>query len=204
MKKTLNYITLICLLFISAILYYTWKNNFSLKETSKDSCIEAYKLFLRGNKTAGIEGGFCTFDTLINNYGSKYNEIKYAFFDMNGDGNPELHICSPRFYIILTLRNNDIVLWREESIYSKPLNNRAILYSRSGGAPPHIDYKYSVFNFYGEITEEISFEKYDNNEKDLYLFSGVEVTKDIWYKLTDKYLSIKFDQIKWFDYLQTK
>jgi hypothetical protein len=206
MKKLFIRITMISLLCLTVILYFTWQFNLPVKQNSKDDYIEIYKSFLKGDKTANIGDEAWTINTLAHKYGSTLDEIKYAFFDMNGDGNPELHIRTPRFYIILTYRDNNLILWREESVYSQPLNNKAMLYERPGGAPIHINYKYSVFDFYGEVSEEINFEKYDNNnngiydDSDLYLFLGVKIPKKDWDKLTSKYLSIDSDQIKWLTY----
>ena len=212
MKKIIIAIALF--LCIVLIFFVGWKSGILIENNKKynnenvkqSNCMELYKAYIKGNQSVSVGNKTYTINDMVYEYASTLEEIKYAFFDMNGDGNPELHIRTSRFYIILTCKKEELVFWCEESVYSTPLNNRAMLYIRSGGAPEHISYEYKIFDFYGNIAEQISFEKYDDNEdgsfgeNDLYLFSDVQISKIAWDELTKKYLSISSDQIQWLDY----
>ncbi len=170
------------------------------------NCIELYEAYLNGKHSLNIDGTDYTINELAYEYAAELDELKYAFYDMNDDKTPELHIRSPRFYIILTCREEELLFWCEESVYSTPLNNKAMLYIYSGGAPYHIIYEYRVFDFSGNIIEQVSFEKYDDNEdgfwgeEDLYIFSEKKVPQKTWDELTEEYLTIGSDNIQWIDY----
>ena len=135
---------------------------------------------------------------------SKYNQ--YAFFDMNADGLPELHVRSIGSYDIFTYQDGNIILWHSDVPYSYPLNNGAVLYTRYGGAPSHIDYAYTLFDFYGKEIFKIYFSVYDStnesnyDENALFIFDDVELSKENWDLLTERYFSEKSDLIEWMVY----
>jgi hypothetical protein len=159
--------------------------------------------FLNGEQTVNFNNRRYLIYELVAEYGSNIEDLRYANFDMNGDKIPELHLKTPRLYLIFTVNDNEINLWREDSTYANPLNNGTILYERSGGAPAHIDYKYSVLDYYGNSLLEISFEKYSVNkggtydENSDYFFEGVKLQKEDWDRLTEKYLSLGYDMVEW-------
>ncbi|MDL2301222.1 hypothetical protein LJC58_02585 [Lachnospiraceae bacterium OttesenSCG-928-D06] len=132
---------------------------------------------------------------------AKYNQ--YALFDMNGDGLPEFHVRSVDVYDIFTYQDGNVTLWHSDVSYSYPLNNGAILYTRNSGAPTHIDYAYTFFDFYGKEIYKIYFSVYDStnesnyNENALFIFDEVELSKENWDSLTERYFSVGSDLIKW-------
>lgn len=172
-----------------------------LRKDDEHSALAAYNDFLYGTGIVKIGANSHTLSELIYEYASTIKDVKYALFDMNGDNIPELHIRTERFYHILTLTFGEMSLWKEVSTYSKPLNNKAIFYERSDGAPVHLSYIYSIMDYFGKTLIEISFEKYAANgyEYDTFFFDGVEVSKEIWDSLTKPYLAVPSDLIRWFD-----
>ena len=73
---------------------------------------------------------------------------------------------------------------------------------KCGSAPMFDVYTYELRNFSGERIFAIAFEKYDKNQNDIYdendefIFAGIEVTKEMWGSLTEKYLCINEDGIE--------
>ena len=67
--------------------------------------------------------------------GQRYS-TKYAFFDSNGDGKPELHINSSRYYVIYTVRNDELTIWKDlsPSPYYFALKNGAFISYKPGSA----------------------------------------------------------------------
>lgn len=200
---------LVFLLLIISITLTSCKNSSPSSDHKKNTNsfelehrLKLYKEFLRGkviakgknNKIISIRDYF---DLSTNN--------EYALYDMNHDGLPELHVRGGIYYLVFTIVNNRLVLWHEFTGYEKPLNNGAVLYIRDGAAPAHVDYQYSVFDFYGNETLELGFSKYsskDDGNYDTYYFNDgdedVQITsKTDWDKLTQKFLSIKSNKIKW-------
>ena len=93
--------------------------------------------------------------------GEFYEWEKYAFFDMNGDGIPELHLYTGHgnSYEIYTYFDQEVTLWYSGVNYNYPLENRAMGYIRYGAAPTHIDYQYRVLDFWGNTQFYIKFTK---------------------------------------------
>lgn len=173
-----------------------------------DQALESYRKLLRGEITVYYNDRLLNISQIISSEkdtARNYN-ARYALFDTNEDGLPELHIRSQSHYYVLTYKSGNLAVWTELTPYYEQLNNCAFLYTRPGGTPPHIKNIYSVMNFKGEETFRISFEKYDVNQNgvydkaDLYFFDDVEVSKEDWDTLTEKYLSIGSDQVEWFEY----
>ncbi|MDR2929204.1 MAG: hypothetical protein LBV41_13565 [Cytophagaceae bacterium] len=201
----------IVVIFISVLLMSACatnaKDELSSQELILNHILTSYNKFLKGNISIKQENEMIHIQDVFifdNEDQQAYNQ--YALFDMNGDALPELHVRSVNSYDIFTYQEEEIKLWHTDVPYSRPLNNRSILYERIGGAPAHIDYKYKLFDFYGNHIFEISFSKYDSSnrgiydENSLYIFDEVELAKEKWDSLTEKILSIDDDLIQWIPY----
>lgn len=155
------------------------------------------------------EGNDISFETYLNdNAQSTYR--KYSIYDMNGDDTPELIIKTENALDIFWIKNDKVTLWYQGTNYSKPLNNRAILYERSGDAPQHTDYQYIVLDYNGEETLKISFSEYYGGDDPLffeqfgsdevYLINEQQVSKTVYENLCKTpILSIADDAIEWQD-----
>lgn len=134
---------------------------------------------------------------------SQENNWDYAIYDMNGDEIPELLIRGRISLYIFWIYNNELALWRSDVNYSKPLNNMALLYERSGGAPDHIDYMYIVPGYQGEDLYKIEFAKYSNwivegvDYGEKYFINNTEVTKGTYDSLSERFINIGDDKIEW-------
>lgn len=171
------------------------------KKTIQNTTYEGlYNNFLNGDATVLYNNKNLNIYQLTENINKN---IDYAFFDMNNDNIPELHIKCPWFYLIITISNNELKFWKDASVYETPLNNKALFYERHGGAPTHISYQYTTLDYNGKDLFNISFSKYDANmddiydEKDKYFINDSEVSKAYWDNETKKYFIIKNDLIKW-------
>lgn len=134
----------------------------------------------------------------------------HAFFDMNGDGIPELHLRPTEggSYMIFTYLDGQIVLWHNGPDYEGPINNGAILYERDGAAPTHINYYYLTLDSNGNELSKVYFAKYhsvdqsgtkESADYDTFVFEDKEVTEEEWNSLTREYLSNSSDLIQWID-----
>jgi len=167
--------------------------------------LSAYRLFLEGNICALYDEKVPMYidDIVLESDGLDYPQ--YAFFDMNGDAIPELHLrlTLGATYSIFTYANGQVELWHMETGYCSPLNNRAIRYERPGGGPPHTNYQYIVLDFWGNEVYRIAFFKYnpfvsENVEYPaIYNFNGADVDEETWESLAGQYLSIGSDLIEW-------
>lgn len=190
----------------------------SVDETSADNkeslsnndAIAAYNDFLAGTINAKdlkheISDGVVTMKDI-----SLEPDFKtyHAFFDMNGDGIPELHLrpIVGGGYAIFTYLDGQIVLWHNGPDYESPLNNGAILYERDGAAPTHINYYYLVLDPDGNEISKVNFSKYHSIDKsnmtesadyDVFMFEDKEVSEEEWNSLTGEYLSNSSDLIIW-------
>ena len=72
----------------------------------------------------------------------KRYRTEYTFFDMNGDGIAECHVKSDRYYLIFTVSEGEMYLWRWEDPESELLNNGDLLYRHEGGVKTCITYFY--------------------------------------------------------------
>ena len=176
-----------------------------------DAAITAYNEFLKGsinaqdpNERIRLNGTVNIKDIILGPDLPTY----YAFFDMNGDGIPELHLrpVDSAMYEIFTYRNGQVVAWHGGPDWESPLSNGAILYERPGGAPTHTNYIYTVLDFNGNVISEVSFAKYHSVENggtsesaddEIFTFGDKDVTKDEWDSLTKEYLSVTPAQIQW-------
>lgn len=128
---------------------------------------------------------------------------KYALFDMNEDGIPELHLSLTlgSGYMIFTYINGQVVLWYAETGHIFPLNNGAILYKRES-IPNLTAYQYIILDFYGNEINRIKFYKSEGYEDEqayipIYNFDGEDVTKETWEAFTEQYLSVKYAVLEW-------
>lgn len=174
-------------------------------KSNADIAIELYKEFLAGNTTA--EGWNIDEITIPTGEPNKRYATSYAYFDSNGDDIPELHIKAGRYYNIFTIKNNEIVEWKTLSpnppFYA--LNNGSFICRRLGAGPMEDIYNYIILDYSGNEVYSLGFSKYDKNqngiydEADEYLFDGVNVSKDQWDLLTQRFLYIDeagIEQIK--------
>ncbi len=188
-------------------------NQSSINETTSSENIVAdtlYNEFL-SKKTNAVDknGSTITLESYLDDL-PKNAWRKYAIYDMNGDSIPELIIKTGRSFDIFWIKNDKVTLWYQGTNYAKPLNNKAILYERPGGAPKHTDYQYIVLDYTGEEVLKISFseyyggddpsfiERFGNNE--LYLINEQQVSKTIYENLCKTpILNIADDAIEWQD-----
>ena len=134
----------------------------------------------------------------------KRYDTQYAVFDCDGNGEAELHVQSARYYYIFQYKNGALQLYKNLSPYPHyyALKNGAFISHDFGAGPLSDEYRYYIFDTYGNETFSIGFTKYDKNfngeydEGDEYVFDNVEVTKDIWEKLTERFLYIDEDGIE--------
>lgn len=173
--------------------------------------ITVYLSFLEGNLKSS--DGYEINDIIIpTGEPEKRYPTRYAFFDSTGDGMPDLHVDSTRYYYIFTFQNDELLLWNDLSPYPQyyALSNGAFISWRQGAAPEQDYYCYYAFNHLGNIIIAIPFTRYDKNENGFYdnedehSFSNVDVTKEIWDGLVDNYIDIGQDgnsrirnQIEW-------
>ena len=166
-----------------------------------DYAIQAYNHFLEGN----IKIDNYTIDSIIIPTGepdSRYY-TKYAFFDINRDGIYDMHIKTPREYIIFSYDyTNGLYLWNSLSPYIEPLNNGAFMFTRYLFASMKESYCYIIIDNYGNEICQIKFgisDSYDetNNDNNQYWFCDTEVSKEIYESLSSPYMEIGSDMINW-------
>ena len=216
MKKTI-FVIFCCIVLIFNVVcvykIYTNKNylknninavsveNTDANESSK--CLEQYKLFLQNKICSKSKDGenaesyfledFCNV-TGSNEWAS---DIKYALFDMTGDGVPELHVLTNISYSIHLFKNNGLVTWYEGDRYCRPLNNRAILETVESTG---ISYYYEMLDRDGNRVLGIGFSQPPRKSQKYLYDTGngeVELSKKDWNKLTKTFLSIGSDKIVW-------
>ena len=122
---------------------------------------------------------------------------------MNGDDVPELLIQTSIPLLIYWIYDNKLTFWHSDAHYTKPLNNMAILYEWPGGAPEHINYMYIVLGYYGEELYSINFSEYSAFASNgiqydaLYFINSTKVLKETHEALSERFLNISDDKIKW-------
>lgn len=189
----------------------TFSDNIIEKPSSESIAADTlYNKFLSKKINAlDKNGNTITLDEYFNDE-SKNTYHQYAIYDMNGDDIPELIIRTVKGLDIFWIKNDKVTLWYQGTNYAKPLNNKAILYERPGGAPKHTDYQYIVLDYTGEEVLKISFSEYYGGDdpsllehfdsSELYLINQQEVTKAIYEDLCKTpILSIADDAIEWKD-----
>ena len=174
---------------------------------TKEQAMRLYEEFLAGKRDAKFQppyNGEVCIDTLFT--GDEWD--RYAFFDMNDDGVPELHIRSSHgIYDIITCKGDELTVWGCPGHYAEPLNNGAILVTRHSADGS--SYAYIEYDFYGNEQLRINFAKglipslingkYVYDENIGYWFEGEQVSMEEWDALTEPYFSIGSDKIEWID-----
>lgn len=119
--------------------------------------------------------------------------IRYALFDMTGDGLPELHVLTDISYSIHTIENNQLITWYEGDRYRRPLNNRAIL------EEVHNYHGYIILDNKGEKVFSCAFVKGGTKDTNLFTTGGdyIELSESDWDKLIKPFLAIGSDKIIW-------
>lgn len=171
--------------------------NTDVETTKNKDAMEAYQQFLDGKIT--VNG--TNIDTLSIPTGEpdrRYGTY-YAYQDSDGDGVPELHINSSRYYTVLSYKNSELYVWASfmPSPYYFGLNDGAFMSYDSRVCM--IYYHYFILNYSGETVFELSFSKESKNGNDVfdqYVFDGVTVTKEVWEELTERYLYVDTDGIE--------
>ena len=164
-----------------------------------EQVIKLYDEFLVGRRGAMLYDEFVIFPDP--------NWIAHAYYDMNGDGIPELHVRAQNVYRIFTYRDGELVAWAIPGPYAKPLNNEATLVARNELGETW--YQYEEYDFFGNVQLKIEFGKwtqhfvddeYIYDETSGYYFGDEAVPKEEWEALTEPYLSIGSDKIEWIEY----
>ncbi len=123
---------------------------------------------------------------------------KYTFYDMNGDREDELLIKSDSGLKIFWVKDGNVTLWHEATSYTEPLNNGTLLSKRSGGAPKHTDYVYTILNYSGDELFSEQFSEYETSAKNGQYFIGdAEVDKAVYEKVAEPVLNLQSDKIIW-------
>lgn len=161
--------------------------------------MELYQKFLAGEISVEYEGEWLNADTLGVPKGEpeKRDNILYSFFDINGDGTPELILAYARKYLYLSVDDEDLFVWN--SFYSSfplDINKRKehITNAWTGLVGAEEVYNVYLLDYSGEKLFELQFKRYDYNadgefdENDKYTFDGVDVNREQWMQLTRKYL----------------
>ncbi len=187
---------------------FTLQNGFEMSKKHKpqledeaERALQTYREFLTGT----INAGMYNINTIIIPTGEPYSRYytEYAFFDSSGDGTPELHVRSARNYFIFTYKDDQIVFWSSLSPYAKPLNNRAFLSTRFSFASTTESHGYTILDYSGNKVLQIGFSFSDSNqngiydEGDEYWFCEAQVSKETYDILTNPYMTISSDLIKW-------
>lgn len=167
-----------------------------MHSSKMEKVIKMYNEFMDGK--INVEGIDINFLTTPKGEPNKHYAAKYALFDSNGDKIPELHINTARYYYILSYINNKLIIFKDLSPYPQfyALKNGAFISHQFGSAPISDVYKYFILDFLGNEVWEVNFSKCDKNENgiydnnDEYLFDGVNISKEIWDALTERYLYI--------------
>lgn len=194
----------------------TFSDNIIKKPSSESIAADTlYNKFLSKKINAlDKNGNTITLDEYFNDE-SENTYRQYAIYDMNGDDIPELIIRTVKGLNIFWIKNDKVTLWYQGTNYAKPLNNKAILYERPGGAPVHTDYQYIVLDYTGEEVLKISFSEYYGGDdplfsehfgsNEVYLINEQQVSKTIYENLCKTpILSIADDAIEWKDIPHTE
>lgn len=162
-----------------------------------DTAMELYQEFLAGQLSIDYMGSSLDMNTIMTPTGEPDRSYftKYAYYDSDGDTIPELHICSARYYYVLTCRDHKLLVWKDLSPYPcyYALNDGAFIswdqragYERSA---------YYIFDYDGTEKYSVGFSRYDIDndgeweETDEYNFNGDIVTQETWEELTAPYLN---------------
>lgn len=171
----------------------------AVKESQQDEklVMELYNDFLEGKINAGSMS--INDITIPTGEPDKRYGTSYAYQDSNGDGVPELHINSGRYYTVLSCKNNELYVWANylQNRFYTGLKDGAFMSfdSRIYG----MYYRYFILNYSGQTMFEVCFSKESingNSVLDQYIFDNVIVTKELWEELTERYLYVDADGIE--------
>lgn len=163
--------------------------------TEAKTANERYTAFLEGKIGAVDKDGNLVYvrDLLDEGYDNRYAE-----YEMNGDCFLELLLRTRDGLCILCEKEQTLQVWYSGTVYEKPLNNGAIFYERSGGAPDHTNYAYITLSENGEETERLSFSVYDDQGKKTYFVDDKEVDAAEYQNVYDAVMpKVKDDAILW-------
>ena len=201
MKKCLAIAVFSIILLLTVLLTACFMHAVSKRTENPEAvALALYRGFLSGEQGAK-HGEETIYIDDVYQFENEKTTHRYAFFDMNGDGMPELHVRSARDYSVLTYRDSELVVWQRFSRNCESLSNGAVLYARHSIG---WIYEYYVMDFYGNVVLTINFERFDVNGNDVYndeidecYFERISVTDDEWIALTEKYLSVELAPIDW-------
>ena len=181
------------------------------KGEAYNAAIKAYNEFLNGKISAKDKNTNKTFNiNKITNMNGNPGIDRFALFDVNGDGIPELHTCAMT-YLVFSYQDKQVVLWYESghnfmegSTYM--LENGALFaFSATIGR----SYDYTTFGPDGTAAtisffDAATFDGQDVPENASYSFRGKDVSKKEFDTLTKKYISLskKPASIEWHKYEQ--
>lgn len=171
----------------------------AVQESQQDetSVMDLYNDFLDGKINAGSMS--INDITIPTGESDKRYGTYYAYQDSDGDGVPELHINSSRYYTVLSCENKELYVWTSFMPYPyyTGLNDGAFMSYDSRAYMMY--YRYFILNYSGETVFEVVFSKESKSGSDVldqYVFDGVTVTKEIWEELTERYLYVDADGIE--------
>jgi hypothetical protein len=162
-----------------------------------NNALTAYLELLQGKRDAHDLKKDKTY-TIEDLYYDTRDNKEYTLYDFTNDGVYELYLKQTYGTDIIMYKNDRLIIIENMGPYGTLLNNGDILIeiSRVG----HITYWYYSLDDGGNEINEVHFQiLYDENDEK-YLFAGQEYTKEKWAEMTNKYLSVGSDQIKWYDY----
>ena len=175
--------------------------NWSEEEAAK--AIEIYQEFIWGKRE--IDGWHIDDLTVVDVSGIRAASIpiteaeryptRYALWDTNGDGIPELHFDSARYYYVFSYKDGNVFVWMDLT------NGIECILRKDGGfitwsiGTFKSDlFVYHTFDYCGEDRYRLEFSWDDTNMNDIhdkedeYLFDDVPVSQDIWEKLVKRYI----------------
>ncbi len=180
-----------------------WENYLIPNDSNNYSFL--YMRFLRGEKTALDENAVAKLFEEYLLMASNAEEYTYTYFDMTGDGIPELCVDTVPEMYFFTIKNGELHHWyTEHNANSKLLNNGAFLMERHGAAPEHINYEYYELDANAKAQFSISFSWWEKETVDgkeypaFYEINGQEVSKREYEEKTQKYLAVGEDKIVWY------
>lgn len=169
------------------------------KLEESESTTDLYQLFLNGNTSVEYNGEWFNSTALGIPKGEpeKRATVLYSFFDINGDGTPELILAFAGKYLYLSVANGELFVWRFVSS-SFPLyitkNKVHITQAWAGLVGAEETYHCYLLDYSGNELFDLNFSRSDCNQdgkfddKDEYKFDGVLVSQAQWIQLTRKYL----------------
>ena len=194
-----------CLLLVVLSLSLTACTPTSKSDSTSESeeTITAFYAFLSGKLTAlDKDGSTISIEKYLQD-NSQNTISQYAIYDMNGDEVPELIIKTRKELSIFWLKENVLTLWHNNTSSATPLNNKAILSTRIGDAPQHIDYVYIILDYQGNEFYKIEFSEYapytyqNFSYPEIFLINNIEVNKDIYDSIKSNITSLSSDKISW-------